>query len=198
MKKNLFLSLILARGLSSCTNKTMVACYQCYYGSRRVSNARPSFGSIQEKKLNRNLKDTALDSYYFSVKSFTDQHDYLSFQQKRNWKEHTPDKIDFSPNTRVLYFFAQIPSGYRAYKRNNIQALNRNGEKVLLTDNFFFYRSRPELSICYIDVVKDKETSENVFSFYYTLPIRYKDQRKTENIRAFLSDQEREEPKESI
>lgn len=198
MKKNLFLSLALGRSLASCTTKTKAACYQCYYGSRRVSNARPAFETIHEKELNRNLKDTALDSYYFSVSSFSDQHDYLSFQQTRIWKNHQPDKIDFAPNTMVLYFFVQIPNGYRAFKRNNIQALNTDGDKVLLTDNFFFYRSRPELSICYIDVVKDEEASENVFSFYYTLPVSFKSQRKAENIRAFLSDQKAEEPKEDI
>ena len=194
MKKNLFLCLSLTRRMTSCTKEEKTACYQCYYGNRIVSKAAPAFDSIEGKELERDIKNAAFDSYYFSVTAITSEQDKLSFESHRIWKDNQKDNRELPNGYRALYFFVQIPNGYRAFKRNNIQSQNPKGDLVLLTDNFYYYRSRPELSICYIDVVQDSEAAENVFSFYYLLPIRFQEIRKIENIRAFLSDQKAEEP----
>ena len=190
MKKNLILFLSSLPRMVSC-NKKNVACYQCYFGNRWISSASPSFSSIDGKERNRSLKDTAIDAYYFSTKEITSQVELIDFRRKMNF-DGQPDSFQLEEGYMALYFFAQIPSGYKAYKRNNIQGRDVNGDKILLTDNFFFYKNNPTISICYIDVVKDEEIRDNVFSFYYLLPLSYKERRKIENIRVFLSDEERQ------
>lgn len=197
MKKKFFLA-VCSFFLVSCQPSTLASCYQCYYGNRLVSNVLVPFQFIQGKTCEKDLNEALPLDYSFDRRVLNSQHDYSSFQSTRIWKNNRPDKVSIEDKDRAVYFFVQIPKGYHAFKRNNVQNQDIYGKKILLTDNFFFYHSREELSILYVDIVKDENAKEDsVFSFYYILPDSCEDKRTLSDIRVFLSDKQAKEPQEN-
>lgn len=162
MKKisGLFLSILL---LTSCNDNQIR--YQNFLGNMYVSNARKSFLTISDKIINDRYD---IGTYYGDVYSF-DIDDRTSFFKEEDivFLESEKSKFDDYNDVDVFYFFVQIPKGYQAYKRDNVQGYLNQDKEVLLTDNFYYFINK-DIYYCDVDIVKNSNYIEPyVFSFYF-------------------------------
>jgi len=161
------LPLLLSFLLLGC-KKNARACYQCFYGFQSVLSCSPSYESINQKKMQMDFDPEAPEGDYHVEYSWI-----RGPQELQSWEETT--RVSLSSSDRrileldegeaELVVFAQIPKGYKAYRRNPVQEETEDGE-TLVTNGFYFYRNRTYLSYLYIDVLEDSEaTLPSVFSF---------------------------------
>ncbi len=185
IKKSL-LSTLLIFLLASCGNATMVNCYQCYFGSMYLSGARISYSEIHQKAIvNRAYEDK--NNYFFNyyMVSNLNASEFLTNQAIYLPDEEIQNIQNLTEKTFYLYFFAQIPSGYKSFKRDNIQGYLIDETQVLITDNFYYYSDHTDILYCDIDIEKyDENTNETLFSFYFEIPTELASLISQNNIRA--------------
>lgn len=113
-------------------------------------------------------------SHYGEIIPLTSQKEAIDFFSTKGYsfsnKEIEKNTV-FQEDEILVYFFVQIPKGYEAFKRNNIQGILPNEkDQILLTDNFYFYGSRPDIFYCNIDIKKEETiTQDHLFSFYFSI-----------------------------
>lgn len=157
--------IILSFLLSSCNGNYRG--YKNYIGNMYVSDAKKDFSTINSKKINDKYD---LGDYYVDVYSFDiDNKEDFFKESDIEFSDSEIKKFDGYKDYDVVYFFTQIPSGYQAYKRDNVQGYLYIDEQTLLTDNFYYFISR-EIYYCDIDIVKNINYIEPyVFSFYFLI-----------------------------
>ncbi len=186
MKKTALLFVLFSL-LSSCSQNEKDRCYQCYFGKMYLSSCSISYDEIDSLSIQDNLTDSSI-TYYGNVYSLFTEKEKNDFYADSTMK-FTEDEISkikkYSGDDLIEYFTIQIPSGYKAIKRNNVQGYTKNDTNlVLLTDNFYYYSTRKNLLYCEINLEKDtKNTSESVFSFYFVLSDVFKEQLSSSSIR---------------
>lgn len=153
-----------------------------------VSTMKMNYNALTEKPITWNQNDTDFD-YFANVFTVTTQEELTAFQTETPFFENpNKENLTLSAGNMEVLVFAQIPAGYTAYKRDNVQFEKDDGKIVMVTDNFYFYQSRPELVYSFIDIKKDKESKEpSVFSYYYVISDEYKSQMKVDNIRVLFN-----------
>ena len=167
-------SLFLLPFLFSCRNTSLSPCYQCYMGKMYLSDATKRYDSIKSMTIQDDITkgNGAFYGDGYILKTLKEinlfaERDDIEIQETEIEKIKT--KID---DEIIEYFFVQIPSGYKAEKRYNVQGYIKKDEgQTLLTDNFFYYEPKKEELYCLIDIKKDEAvTSSYVFSFYFSIP----------------------------
>ena len=88
----------------------------------------------------------------------------------------------------LVYFIMDTPKGYRAYKRDNMQGVLKDQGLTLLTDNFYYYASKPDIFFCQIDLKEDSSiTKSGTYSFYYQTSRKYADYLSEDSIRVIYN-----------
>ncbi len=189
-------ALILLTGCSDATS------YKIYYGKMLTSSGTMKYSDISEKEIDNHLgteETIVTDEYgeyvyevfYYCNLYFLkteDDLDVFSNTSKINVpvSELTTVSSDFD-NYFYIYFFAQIPAGYQAYKRENIQTTDTSGTTVLITPSFFSYANRTQIAYCFIDVEEDETVEDDyVFAFYYQVEREYEEELTVDTVRVVL------------
>jgi len=139
-------------------------------------------------------KDEEINSkaFYYNTYVINTERELTSFYSLSGVSVDTKEITDNNPLTAdkmIVYIISQIPAGYKAYKRDNIQQTGNDGKVVLITDNFYYYASRPEISYCNIDLKKDDTVKDDYsYSFYYSLYTDYSSIIKEDSIRVILNE----------
>lgn len=186
--KLLFSSILL---LTSCSSSSgPYDCYQCYISNMIESSCTLSYDSINKKEIVHEdiLQD---EKYYYNYYIMNTEEEVESFYSIDNLQVDEKEKeknYTLKENNSMIYFFLQIPKGYKAYRRNNIQQALKSGEVVLMTTNFYYYVAHPEIVYCFIDLKKDETITDNyVYSFYYVYDSYYSSVIEEGSIRAIYS-----------
>lgn len=113
-------------------------------------------------------------SHYGEIIPLTSRKEAIEFFSTKGYSFNNKEiekNISFQEDEMLVYFFVQIPKGYEAFKRNNIQGILPNEkDQILLTDNFYFYGSRPNIFYCNIDIKREETvTQDHLFSFYFSI-----------------------------
>ncbi len=178
--------------LFSCSQKEKDLCYQCYFGRMYLSSCEIGYDEIHSIAIQDNLTNSS-STYYGNVYSLLTEEEKNDFflDSTMNFTDEEVSKIKkYSGDDLIEYFSIQIPSGYKAIKRNNVQGYIKNDtDLVLLTDNFFYYSTRKNLLYCLIDLEKDETVSSpSVYSFYFVLADVFKEQLSSSTIRLLYHD----------
>lgn len=184
-KKILLLSLFL---LTSCSkNNSPVDCYQCFLGNMIVSSITKDYSSINQKQIQHGdfILEKEYYSNYYVINSNEDLNSfYLNNEIIIDESEKNRYSILDEESKSRCYFINQIPRGYKAYKRNNVQQELNDESIILITTNFYYYLSNTDISYCYIDIRKDDTVKEDyVYSFFYEYDKYYQDVIKDNSIR---------------
>lgn len=178
--------------LFSCSQKEKDLCYQCYFGRMYLSYCGISYDEIDSIAIQDNLTNSASTHYGNVYSLFTEEEkNNFFFESAMNFSEEEVTKIKkYSGDDLIEYFSIQIPSGYKAIKRDNVQgSIKEDTDLVLLTDNFYYYSTRKKIIYCMIDLEKDTTiSSPSVFSFYFVLSDVFKEQISSSTIRLIYHD----------
>lgn len=156
--------------LISCQNSSLSKCYQCYFGKMYLSSGSMDYNSITKTEIID--KHTNSGTHFGNIEIISENEEALDFLLNENYHFSA---IEISKNLELdsnilIYFFVQIPKGYEAFKRNNVQGhIKEDDGQILLTDNFYYYASRDNQFYCDIDIKENKEKEESVFAFYFSL-----------------------------
>ncbi len=191
---SLFLSIMSSFSLFSCKSSLNNNCYQCYIGNMIVSSFTMPYAKISDHPCLVKTKDEEINSkaFYYNTYVINTERELTSFYSLSGVSVDTKEITDNNPLTAdkmIVYIISQIPAGYKAYKRDNIQQTGNDGKVVLITDNFYYYASRPEISYCNIDLKKDDTVKDDYsYSFYYSLYTDYSSIIKEDSIRVILNE----------
>ncbi len=157
-----------------------------------LSSCEIGYDEIHSIAIQDNLTNSS-STYYGNVYSLLTEEEKNDFflDSTMNFTDEEVSKIKkYSGDDLIEYFSIQIPSGYKAIKRNNVQGYIKNDtDLVLLTDNFFYYSTRKNLLYCLIDLEKDETVSSpSVYSFYFVLADVFKEQLSSSTIRLLYHD----------
>lgn len=184
MKKKILLSVLSLSLLSGCGQSVEKNTYRCFLGKMMVSSFALPEEEINQKKIQ---SEDMEGNYYANMYFLTSQNEVNEFYSNL---EHTFTSSEKDTNRKLketlmlVYFIMDIPKGYKAYKRNNIQGELVDQGLTLLTDNFYYYASKPDVFYCMTDLKKDDSITENgVYSFYYLTSRQYKDLLSVDSIR---------------
>ena len=190
-KNSLLLTILSSFSLFSCKSSLNNNCYQCYIGNMIVSSFTLPYASISDKTCLVKTKDEELNKkpFYYNSYVINTERELSSFYSLSGVSVDTKEITDNEPLVKdkmIVYIISQIPAGYR---RDNIQQTGNDGKVVLITDNFYYYASRPEISYCNIDLKKDDTVTANYsYSFYYSLYDEYSSIIKDDSIRVILNE----------
>lgn len=167
--------------------------YQIYYGPGYSLTTHLSYDKINGKALQNDISTySGEDTFYFNSYLIQSQEElnlfYLTDSLVIENSELT-EYFHFKNSSLLFFVFAQVPAGYRAYKRVNKQQETSSGGEIMVTPNFYYYINRPSLSYFYIDVVEDSSVLEPTYVNYVypicddaTIPMLYT------SVRGILSD----------
>lgn len=177
--------------LLSC--KKRVDCYQCYYGNQLELNTFCDYGSINQNLITNNLKEYAeTDKYfYFDFTYLSNQDDVSGFLNRTDlfFTDLDKDYLKLTGSQSELVIFAQIPANYKVVKRNNVQHQIDDDNIVMITDNFYFFANRPNISYCVLDLYKDETKTENyVYPFLFKINSENKDNIRNSKIDLVLNE----------
>ncbi len=183
--------------LLSCRNANLSPCYQCYMGKMYLSDATKTYDSIKNHYIQDDVTDFTA-SHYGDNYLINDTNDLDRFRKTEGISLPESEYLTVKEKIKseyVEYFFVQIPSGYKALKRNNVQGYIRKDEgQILLTDNLFYYEPKKEEIYCLIDIKKDETVaSPYVFSFYFSIPTELIDVLKNGSTRLIYHDADTKE-----
>lgn len=172
--------------LTSCEKSR--SCYQCLLGNMVFAHLEMNYAAISSKKIVWNQNKTEMD-YYANIYVASSQAELNTFYQETPFLSNPENENRILPEGSMeMIFFAQIPAGYAPFKRNNIPYQEESGDIVMVTDNFYFYQSHPQIIYSFIDLKIDSSVKEpSVFSYYYLISDTYKVQMKPENVRVLFS-----------
>lgn len=155
--RSLILICLVSLSLFGCKNSHYES-YQCYYGKEVPLTLKLPYDTIDGKAIQNNLKnDTPDESYFFNVYLLKDQKESDGFFHMKNlsYSDADVDLMDFSKEpSQKLIFIYQIPEGYKVKRKPNIQEME-NGKEIFVTPDFYFYRSRIEISYMMVKLEKD-------------------------------------------
>lgn len=188
MKPKKTVLFLLTLSLSSCTY-IRSGCFQCFYGNMIVSSCSMEYGYIKEKQVEVSHEDPE-EKYYFNVFPITSQeqlNDFYLNTPSLIYDQSERDRYGTLPeDSMYLFFFVQIPQGYDAYKPNNKQKTTPEGT-IMITENFYYYESRPEISYSLVNLKENKEKENtSVFSYFYIVDSQYQDRLKIDNLRVLF------------
>ena len=192
MKKNFLILLSLL--LTSCEvfqTNYQKDCYKCYFGNEIVLSIIPPFELEDNKKLLQNDISKNNSDYYFSYYILNNNEEVDSFCLKENFKipDENKNTLILDENEMELVFFFQIPSGYLAYKRNNIQYQIKENEEIFITDNFYTYNSNSNMAFCYVDVEENLYVFKDyIYSFVIKIDKNFASFNDEIDIRGIISD----------
>lgn len=186
MKKSLILVLS-SLFLFSCKKETKpYDCYQCYVSNMIESTFSLSYDKINKKEI---LHETFLDDekYYGNYYIINSQEELNDFYNIDNLQIDEKEKENYSllpTSSSMSMFIVQIPKGYKVEKRSNIQQELNNKDVILVTTNFYYYSSHPEIVYSHIDLKKDETIKENyTYSYFYIYNYYYSSIIKENSIR---------------
>ena len=169
MKKRIW-SALLCLLLCSCEAKDR--CYKCSPGAMVVSSFVLPFEEISQTSFQEETLPEGVDPTYINFYLLSSLEEKEGFYME--YGEVIDDKeenyvLSLPQDQKILYGIAQIPAGYLAYKRDNVQDTIKD-EWILVTDNLYCYHNQPEIFYLQIDITKsDLLTEVGTFSFYYIL-----------------------------
>lgn len=183
--KTLLLSLFL---FTSCSkNNAPIDCYQCFLGNMIVSSISMDYSSINKKQIQHDdfILDKDYYSNYYVINNNVELNNFYSNNELNIDENEKNRNLSFDEeNKSRCYFINQIPKGYKAYKRNNVQQELKDESIVLITTNFYYYLSNTDISYCYIDIKKDDSVKEDyIYSFFYEYDKYYANIIKNNSIR---------------
>lgn len=191
MKKKIFL-LALAL-ITGCNNDTSYSktCYQCFFGNEIELSLSCSYDFLNDKKELQNDITSDDGLYHFNYYVLRTIEEVNTFYNNQDIVFSSSDKellSDDESYTKIV-FIAQIPKGYRAFKRNNFQYRKSENEEIFLTSNFYTYNKRREVAYCFFDVIKNDEIKENyIYSFVIKIDKEFIDFSDETDIRGIISD----------
>ena len=191
MKK--ILSLFLLPLIISCSTNTSYSqtCYQCFYGNEIELNMTCRYDYIDNKDELQNELSEVEGTYHFGyyVLNTTDDVSKLLGNINFDFSSNDIDTLNANSDQTKIVFVAQIPSGYKAFKRNNFQYRKSENEEIFLTSNFYTYGKRKDIAYCFFDVIKDSEIKENyIYSFVIKVNKDFFEFDSNTSIRGILSD----------
>lgn len=137
--------------------------------------------TIQSEKIDEENK------YHFNMYFIEDQSALDEFYENEGSSIDDIEKKKYKTlddNLSAVYFILDTPIGYQAYKRDNIQAEIKDQGLIMVTDNFYYYASKPSIFYCVIDLKEDSDiTNQGTYSFFYLVSRKYSDKIKEENVR---------------
>ncbi len=164
--------------------------YKLYYGKMFTSTATATYRRVNGKEIVNNVNEDDTVAYYCDIFTLKTDEDLASFQEEYKMEvtnsEFNSILSDFN-DYFYIYFLAQIPAGYQAYKRENTQTTDSSGTTVLITPSMFSYANRPNLVYCCIDVAEDETiTSTYLYTFYYQVERAFEEDLTSDIIRPVL------------
>lgn len=158
--------------------------YQSFLGGMLISDFQ-EYEPIVGKEIHQDFLSENNSSYYINLYFLNDGEELTHFYSHegtscpQSEREFCQDRIE---TNAILYACTQIPEGYRAFKKNDIQ-FDKDGKKVLVTPSFYYYNSKPGIYFLNIDLTVDPLASLSNFSFFYVLDSDYKEVLSYDNIR---------------
>lgn len=143
-------------------------------GKMFLSDASKSYSTISDITIRDDI--TSSETAYYGeshiLKTTSEREAFLATDGILFSEKEREQVKSYSDEYIVEYFFVQIPSGYKASKRDNVQGYVRKEDgQILITDNYYYYQPKKENLYCRIDISKDISTSlPYVFSFYFVMP----------------------------
>ncbi|HIU70997.1 MAG TPA: hypothetical protein IAC60_05425 [Candidatus Enterosoma merdigallinarum] len=197
MPKRRLLLLLSAFFLSSCSMPQDN--YRLYYGNMAMPSFSIPYVFVDEKVCQDAFtppqeegEEKEATTYYCNIDTLSSQAAVDEFFLQKDLSYNPEDVQQYRILPRNVFYvilFCQIPGGYQAYKRKDIQAVDENGNPIIISDNFYCYRSRPELNYFFIDIKKDpSHPNSSVRSFLFQVDKAYLDTVREETIRPILYD----------
>ena len=185
MKHNFFHLLVI-----SSTALTLASChikgtYQCFLGGMLLSDFYVT-GTLAGKTIQQDALPDITTPHWINLYFLNSIDELDSFYQtdgrnsSQKERTHCATKI---VDHAIIYACAEIPEGYNAFKKNDVQA-EKDNQTVLVTPSFYYYSSEPNIHYLNIELKRDTtEKKRSLFSFYYILDEEYKHKLSYDNIR---------------
>lgn len=184
MKKKFSLSLLALSLLFGCGQSVETNTYRCFLGKMMVSSFSITKNNIVQKKVQSEDID---GTYYANMYFLSSQKDVNDFYSNEDYSISSSEKETnrkLKETLMLVYFIMDIPKGYKAYKRDNVQGELVDQGLTLLTDNFYYYASKPNTFYCMLDLKEDSSiTEDGIYSFYYLTSRKYQDLLSLDSIR---------------
>lgn len=108
--------------------------------------------------------------FFADIFVLSNQEDVDTFFAMEDLTFEEEDKEKYSLLPEGIFYvllISQIPEGYMAYKRNNIQGVDEEGNAVIISDNFYAYANRTDIHYFFIDLERDLQADYHVQSFLF-------------------------------
>ncbi len=147
-----------------------------------------SFSIAKDNISQKKVQSENIDGEYYSNMYFlSSQKEVNDFYSNENYSISASEKETnrkLKETLMLVYFIMDIPKGYKAYKRDNIQGELVDQGLTLLTDNFYYYASKPNVFYCMLDLKEDSSiTEDGIYSFYYLTSRKYQDLLSLDSVR---------------
>lgn len=188
MKKKTILSLLSVLFMTGCGSNIEENTYRCYLGKMMVSTFSMANNDIDHKKIQAEEIDDACYTNMYFLKSQKELDDFYSNPDYTISQTEKDTNRKLKETMMLVYFIMDTPKGYRAYKRDNMQGVLKDQGLTLLTDNFYYYASKPDIFFCQIDLKEDSSiTKSGTYSFYYQTSRKYADYLSEDSIRVIYN-----------
>ena len=165
-KRNFLLPLLLL--LTSCASPEQS--YRQYYSTMLVPSFSLPMESIQQKEMLNRFDEESSGKYFCNLYLLRNREEIqqflslpgLSYTEKdmeylRNWKAEQ----------EIFLCLYQVPPFCDPYLRYSIQTTDKEGNLVAMTDNFFYFSSRPSISYLYLDLIPSSRGSLSLSCAFY-------------------------------
>lgn len=182
MKKRILPLLLLL--LSSCSDQGLYH----YYGNMAMPSFSVPYDSLDGRACLNAFDEDDTTTYYCDIEVLKTQEEVdlffsapdLSYSEEDYDLYHTlPEGMEY------VLLLSQIPDGYLAYKRDNIQYPTEDGE-IPISDNFYCRPYRDDISYFFIDL-RPFPSARLVQSFLFVIPIEGNENVEADTIRPILS-----------
>ncbi len=147
-----------------------------------------SFSIAKDNIVQKKVQSEDIDgTYYANMYFLSSQKDVNDFYSNEDYSISSSEKETnrkLKETLMLVYFIMDIPKGHKAYKRDNVQGELVDQGLTLLTDNFYYYASKPNTFYCMLDLKEDSSiTEDGIYSFYYLTSRKYQDLLSLDSIR---------------
>lgn len=108
---------------------------------------------------------------------------------------YSKDEINqnFTLGTDTIFVFQmQVPKGYHAYRRMNVQQDTPSGNQILVTPGFYYYSNRTSISYVFVDMIEDENKTEpSVYTAIYHVTEEFASNLRNTGFRFILSNQKK-------
>lgn len=184
-KRRFLLPLLLL--LTSCSGHEQD--YRQYYSTMLVPSFSLPISAVHQKEMLNRYDGEDEESYFCNLYLLSNREEIQDFLQTPELSFTQKDMEylrSMETGQEIFLCLYQVPPFYDSHLRYSIQTTDEDGNLVAMTDNFFFYPSRPSISYLFLDLVPSRRDSVGISCALYLFNKDRNESLSPENVRPIL------------